>query len=130
MAGFEYKVVPAPAKGTKAKGVKAVEDRFALTVEELLNEMGAQGWEYQRADTLPSIERSGLTGSTTNWRHVLVFRRSLEDEVKIEPQYVENQRKLDEIKEEITADPEPEQPKEPVLEDDPKPLTATRDSDV
>lgn len=41
-----------------------------------MNDMGAQGWEYQRAETLPSIERSGLTGSTTEWRNLLVFRRA------------------------------------------------------
>lgn len=77
MARFEYKVVPAPTKGQKAKGVKTPEGRFALSVESLLNEMGAEGWEYLRAELLPSEERTGLTGSATNWRNVLVFRRAL-----------------------------------------------------
>ena len=80
MQAFEYKVVPAPHKGTKAKGVKSAEGRFANSIEITLNEMAAQGWEYQRAELLPSDERSGLTGSTTNWRNVLVFRRALSDE--------------------------------------------------
>jgi hypothetical protein len=40
-----------------------------------MNQMGSQGWEYQRAETLPSTERSGLTGSTIEWRNVLVFRK-------------------------------------------------------
>lgn len=77
MAGFEYKVVPAPTKGAKAKGVKTPEARFSLSVEQMLNTYGAQGWEYQRTDTLPSTERSGLTGSQNVWRHVLIFRRPL-----------------------------------------------------
>lgn len=77
MTGYEYRVIPAPAKGQKAKGVKTPEERFAHTLEELMNEMGAEGWEYQRADTLPSTERAGLTGTATHWRHVLVFRRAL-----------------------------------------------------
>ncbi len=77
MTRYEYKVVPAPTKGIKAKGVKTPEGRFALTVEQLLNEMGAAGWEFQRAELLPSDERSGLTGSVVNWRNVLVFRRAL-----------------------------------------------------
>lgn len=77
MHRYEYKVVPAPSKGTKAKGVKTPEGRFALTVEQLLNQMGADGWEFQRAELLPSDERSGLTGSVQNWRNVLVFRRAL-----------------------------------------------------
>lgn len=78
MPRYEYKVVPAPAKGRKAKGVKTPEARFALSVETVLNEMGADGWEYLRADLLPSDERSGLTGSTTHWRNLLVFRRPLD----------------------------------------------------
>lgn len=76
---FEYKVVPAPAKGTKAKGVKTPQGRFAVTIEQLLNDMGADGWEFQRAELLPSEERSGLTGSTTHWRNVMVFRRPTGD---------------------------------------------------
>jgi hypothetical protein len=77
MPRYEYKVVPAPVKGRKARGVKSPEGRFALSVEDVLNEMGAEGWEYLRAELLPSEERSGLTGSTTHWRNVLVFRRAL-----------------------------------------------------
>jgi hypothetical protein len=77
MQAFEYKVVPAPHKGTKTKGVKTPEGRFASSIEITLNQMAAEGWEYQRAELLPSDERSGLTGSTTHWRNVLVFRRAL-----------------------------------------------------
>ncbi len=77
MQRYEYKVVPAPQKGTKAKGVKTPEGRFATSIEQLLNQLGQEGWEYQRAELLPSEERTGLTGSTTNWRNVLVFRRVL-----------------------------------------------------
>ena len=72
---FEYKVVPAPAKGTKAKGVKTPQGRFAVTIEQVLNDMASDGWEFQRAALLPSEERQGLTGSTTHWRNLLVFRR-------------------------------------------------------
>ncbi|WP_370401840.1 DUF4177 domain-containing protein [Sulfitobacter sp. JB4-11] len=75
MPSYEYKIVPAPTKGLKAKGVKGPEARFAHTLEDRMNEMAAEGWEYQRAETLPSVERSGLTSTTTEWRNVLVFRR-------------------------------------------------------
>ena len=77
MTAYEYRVVPAPKRGTKARGVKSNEDRFALTLETLMNELGAEGWEYVRADTLPSEERSGLTSRTTVYQHLLVFRRTL-----------------------------------------------------
>jgi hypothetical protein len=76
MAGYEYKVVPAPSKGQRGKGVKGAEGRFAHALELAMNEMAADGWEFQRSETLPSDERSGLTSSTTNWRNVLVFRRA------------------------------------------------------
>ncbi|MGR3615389.1 MAG: DUF4177 domain-containing protein [Paracoccaceae bacterium] len=86
MTRYEYKVVPAPQKGTKAKGVRTPEGRFANSVEQVLNRMAASGWEYLRAELLPNEERSGLTGSTTQWRNVLVFRRAMEgDDSPVEP---------------------------------------------
>ena len=75
MPHYEYRVVPAPAKGLKAKGVRGHEARFAYALQDLMNRMGADGWEYQRAETLPSEERHGLTSTTTTFRNVLVFRR-------------------------------------------------------
>ena len=80
MPRYEYKVVPAPTKGLKAKNVKGAEARFSHALQELMNGLSGYGWEYQRAETLPSIERAGLTGSTTEWRNVLVFRRLREAE--------------------------------------------------
>lgn len=85
MPRYEYKVVPAPAKGQKARGVKTPQDRFAHSIETILNTLAAEGWEYLRSDMLPSEERTGLTGSTTNWRNVLVFRRVIGGE---EPAFV------------------------------------------
>lgn len=85
MAGFEYKVVPAPLRGTKAKGVKGTPARFARTLEVVMNDMGRDGWEYQRTDTLPVEERQGLTGKTTTFQNMLVFRRPLAAEAKAEP---------------------------------------------
>ncbi|NDR56546.1 DUF4177 domain-containing protein [Aliiruegeria sabulilitoris] len=75
MAVYEYKVVPAPEKGLKGKGVKGPRERFANALQSVMNELGAEGWEYLRADTLPCEERSGLTGSTTTYQNMLVFRR-------------------------------------------------------
>ncbi len=72
---YEYKVIAAPTRGVKAKGVRSAEGRFSNALEKTMNEMAADGWEYQRAETLPSVERSGLTSTTTTWRNVLVFRR-------------------------------------------------------
>ncbi len=82
MARYEYKVVPAPQRGEKARGVKTPEARFALAVETLMNRMAEDGWEYLRAETLPSEERAGLTSTTTQWRNLLVFRRRLAEEAE------------------------------------------------
>jgi len=73
---FEYKVVPAPTRGKKAKGLKTRADRFAHALAEVMNELAAEGWDYLRTDTLPSEERQGLTGRTTVFQNMLVFRRS------------------------------------------------------
>ncbi len=80
---FEYQVVPAPKKGIKAKGIRTNEERFAFAMSEILNNMASEGWEYQRAETLPAEERSGLTGKTTVFKNMLVFRRSVEEEPQV-----------------------------------------------
>lgn len=79
MQRYEYKVIPAPTKGLKAKGIKGPDGRFARAVETTLNEMGNAGWTYLRADILPSEERQGFTSSTTVYRTLLVFQRPLDD---------------------------------------------------
>lgn len=79
MQQFEYRVVPAPTRGAKVKGVKAAEDRFAHALAAVMNEMAAEGWEYQRAETLPCEESKGFfsTGRITVYRNMLVFRRAV-----------------------------------------------------
>lgn len=78
MQRFEFKVIPAPRRGEKARGVKTTEDRFALALTSLMNQLGAEGWDYVRADALPCEERAGLTGTRTTFQNVLVFRRVIE----------------------------------------------------
>lgn len=81
MQRFEFKVVPAPRRGEKARGVKSSEDRFALALSTLMNQLGSEGWDYVRADALPCDERSGLTGTKTVFQNMLVFRRVIESPV-------------------------------------------------
>lgn len=75
MNQFEYRVIPAPLRGEKAKDAKTPSDRYSLALTAELNRMAQDGWEYVRADVLPSEERSGLTGRTTVYHNLLVFRR-------------------------------------------------------
>lgn len=118
MRKFEYKAVPAPTAGTKAKGVKTTEDRFALSMTEVLNEMAAAGWEYVRAETLPCVERKGLTGSQQTYQNVLIFRKL---ETSALPLDRVTSRPLHAVEEEealvarpepiIEAEPQPERPR-------------------
>jgi len=78
MQRYEYRVIPAPRRGEKARGLKTAEARFANALTLAMNQMAAEGWDYLRADTLPAEERVGLTGRTTTFQHMLVFRRALE----------------------------------------------------
>ncbi len=79
MPKYEYKVIPAPTKGVKARGLKTSEARFANAIEKKMNELAAEGWSYVRSDLLPSEERQGLTSSHTVYRSLLVFRRERSD---------------------------------------------------
>lgn len=108
MTGFEYKVVPAPMRGLKARGVKGTPARFANALQTVMNDLGAQGWEYQRTDTLPVEERQDLTGKTTTFQNMLVFRRTIDltvDDTADVAALIEDQT---EILTEAEAAPEPE----------------------
>jgi hypothetical protein len=78
MQSYEYKVVPAPTRGEKERNAKTTADRFGVALTNLMNSMAREGWEYQRADTLPCDERVGFTGKATVFQNMLVFRRTLE----------------------------------------------------
>lgn len=75
---YEYKVIPAPQRGRSGKGVRGVSAKFANEMMHIMNELGEEGWEYLRADTLPCEERQGLTGKQVTFQHILVFRRPME----------------------------------------------------
>jgi hypothetical protein len=85
MQVFEYKVVPAPRRGTKARGARSVPERFAVALAEAMNDLARDGWEYLRADTLPCEERVGLTGTATHFQNMLVFRRAMVPSVTAHP---------------------------------------------
>ena len=77
MPAYEYTAIPAPLRSEKAKA-KSPSERYATTLTGAINAMAAKGWEYLRAETLPSEERSGLTGRTTVFHNLLIFRRETE----------------------------------------------------
>ncbi|RMD46569.1 MAG: DUF4177 domain-containing protein [Alphaproteobacteria bacterium] len=77
MAEWEYKVVPAPRRGIKARGAHSSEERFACALTERINEMAREGWEYVRSESLPCEERHGVTGRVLGYQTVMVFRREI-----------------------------------------------------
>ncbi|WP_128254217.1 DUF4177 domain-containing protein [Falsirhodobacter deserti] len=79
MTRFEYQVIPAPAKGEKARGVRSAAERFSLALAGVMNRMGRDGWEYVRAESLPAEDKSGWMRRTVTVQHVLVFRRPVSD---------------------------------------------------
>jgi len=122
MPGYEYKVVPAPTKGQKAKGVKTPQGRFAQGLQQALNAEGGDGWEYLRAELLPSEERSGLTGSTTNWRNVLVFRRAIGGADMVRPPEIAVKAPASEAAPKVAPEPVREVPQVRVQRPDPAPV--------
>ncbi|MDO5705732.1 MAG: DUF4177 domain-containing protein [Paracoccus sp. (in: a-proteobacteria)] len=77
MKNYEYTVIPAPERGERIKGLKTPGERYAHSLSGEINRMAADGWEYLRVETLPSEERSGLTGRQTVYLNLLVFRRAV-----------------------------------------------------
>ena len=79
MAYYDYKVIPAPRRAKRMKGVHAPEELFAHTLSEAISELSRQGWEYLGSETMTAEAprgwfRRGLAEPLT----VLVFRRQRE----------------------------------------------------
>ena len=79
MSFYDYKIVPAPKRAKKVKGVSGAADLFALTLNDAVNDLARQGWEYYCSEQL-SIQTPGgwLSRSRTEEHTVLVFRKPRE----------------------------------------------------
>jgi len=82
MPRYEFKVVPAPKRGVSGKGVRGKEAKFANALSVTMNQMGSDGWDYVRTDTLPFEERTGLTSHKTSYQNMLVFRRQIDQDAE------------------------------------------------
>ncbi|WP_284163394.1 DUF4177 domain-containing protein [Frigidibacter sp. SD6-1] len=78
MQHYEYKVIPAPADGEKARGAKTTEARMAVALASAINAEAREGWEYVRSDMLQTTERTGLSKRRQVYVSLLVFRRPVE----------------------------------------------------
>ena len=72
---LEYKVVPAPVRAVKSKGLKTTADRFAHTLAERINAEAAGGWQFLRTESLPCEERSRFGAARMSQQVVMVFAR-------------------------------------------------------
>lgn len=115
---YEYKVVPAPKRGLKSKGIRGTEARFANALEQVMNEHAQSGWEYQRTDTLPAEEREGLMGRATVYQNLLIFRKLVENSAlsDVVGAIEEEVPLLEDLKEEVEQPIEAPKPQEPELE--------------
>lgn len=78
MQSHEYRVILAPRRGAKVKGLRTPEERFAHAVEGEMNRMALEGWEFVRSDTLPCEVKPGwFSRPVTVSQTLLVFRRAL-----------------------------------------------------
>ncbi|MER2507793.1 MAG: hypothetical protein ABTQ27_03435 [Amaricoccus sp.] len=79
MTYYDYKVVPAPRRARKVKGVAAGPDLFALTLTEAINEVARQGWEYYRSEALSMEGPAGwVKRASVEEQTMLIFRRPRE----------------------------------------------------
>ncbi len=79
MTRYDYFAMPAPVRGPKIRGARGASARYAHHLTALLNDMAAEGWEFWRAETLHSTERSWLFGRTRVAHELLIFRRQSAD---------------------------------------------------
>lgn len=76
MPEFEYKVITAPRKAEKVKGIRNGDERFAHTITNIINTLAEEGWEYLRAESLPVDEKASMMGKVVEkYLSLLVFRR-------------------------------------------------------
>lgn len=120
MAEYEYKVVTAPRKAGRAKGVRGQDEKYAYTLGELMNKMAADGWQYLRAESLPVDKKAGMMGKTNEkYLSLLVFQRRTDVPAVIqEPMFQEPAVNVPEF----LSDPVVQTPVEPEPIEDPMEL--------
>lgn len=79
MSYYEYVVIPVAKAAPRAKGVKRTDERFAHGLSETLNHFGAEGWEFQRTETMSVEAKAGFfSRPAVEQVTVMIFRRRIE----------------------------------------------------
>ncbi len=118
MTHYDYKVIPAPRRLKKVKGIKDTTELFVHTLTDAINEMARDGWEYVRAEQLSAEEHHGwFRRSTEVIQTVMIFRRERSDLpgprlTATEPETPAARRLPDPVR----RDPHPREPQRPLTE--------------
>lgn len=76
MSQYDYKVVPAPRRLKRIRGVNSPGELCAATLAETLNAVAREGWEYLRADQVAAAQEGGwFRRGREVVETVLIFRR-------------------------------------------------------
>jgi hypothetical protein len=73
---YEYRVIPAPKRLRRIKGVSATADLVAATLTDCINAEARQGWEYVRTEQVAAEEPAGWFRRARQVEEtVMIFRR-------------------------------------------------------
>lgn len=76
MSYYEYVVIPVSKAAPRAKGMKRTDERFAHGLSETLNQFGAEGWQFQRTETMSVEAKAGFFSRPASEQvTVMIFRR-------------------------------------------------------
>lgn len=83
---YEYRVIPAPKRLKKVKGVSSPSDLLAATLTDAINAEAREGWEYLRAEAVGAEQPGGFL-RRARWveETVMIFRRPRRRESAREP---------------------------------------------
>lgn len=79
---YEYRIVPAPTRRMRFKGLTRKDDAFSLTLTEVMNDQAREGWEYVRADKLAETRGMWPFRRQMPEKDLLVFRRTMKRHVE------------------------------------------------
>ena len=76
--GYEYRVIPAPRRLKRIKGMSSTAEIFAATLTESINAEARGGWEYVRSESLTAEEPAGwFRRAAIVEETMMIFRRPL-----------------------------------------------------
>lgn len=72
---YEYKLTALPTKGRPKKGRRGLHEAFGVAIEEKMNNMINEGWEFVEFREVPIIERRVLRSNVQRTATMMLFKR-------------------------------------------------------